>query len=143
MEQIRLAIAKKMKHAFTIMELLIVLTILAVGIGLGLTNLNKIQTQTTEKTFVARLKQLQIAKQQYIQEFGRIEAGNAWNAARAGAGADQACYDLLKRYIERPIKDVTEVAPTGYVLTVPTTVGGVFRGHKSADAATIFSAADR
>ncbi len=131
-----------MNRAFTIIELLIVLSILAVGLGLGLTNLNKIQTETTQKVLVDRLKQLQIAKQQYIQEFGRIEANQGWTSARGGTEPDQACYDLLKRYIERPIKDVSEVVPSGYVLVVPSTVGGIFRGYKSTNAATLFSAAD-
>ena len=126
------------KKAFSLIELIIVLVIIAIVAGLGVSGLDKMRTQASSKMLQARLKQLNIAKQQFITEWGRIEAQVTWaDPDRDGNTAettDQERYTLLKRYIERPQNSLAEFAPQGCAIITPLSVWDSYTGTDSTGA---------
>jgi prepilin-type N-terminal cleavage/methylation domain-containing protein len=129
----KLLIVKPMR-AFTLLEILIVLMILALGIAMGVASFSKIQTTASEKTLQAKLKQLNIARDQLIQEYSRLEAESVWSSA-----SDKTRYEYLKRYIEHAATLFSDVAPRGYVIDMPSTVWGHFIGYKNGSSSVTFT----
>lgn len=112
-------------RAFTLIEILLTLVIIGLGVSWGVTNLDKLQRSVSEKTLQGRLKQLGIAKQQFIQESNRVEAEQTW----AATTTSQAHYNILKRYIERPVNSFSEVAPRGCTIITPSSVWNSYTGY--------------
>jgi|GEM_PF-2125768 type II secretory pathway pseudopilin PulG len=132
----------------SLIEILIVFVIIGIVCTLGVQGLLRLRDDTRVSTVKARIKQLDIAKEQYIAEWGRIEATQNWsNMYRnppsgsyiPGQMQDgpEACYNVLKRYIERPQGRLhNDVAPDqGCTIGTPATVLGRYYGVVTLDSA--------
>lgn len=134
-----------MRRAFTLIEMLIVLVLISIVTTLGIQAFVKIRDDARKQTLTARIKQLDIAKEQFIAEYGRLQAETIWAAPQLTAsypsssvpptflGAqthsdDEERYNLLKRYIERPQDTVANVAPDNCSIITPGNVHTAYQG---------------
>jgi prepilin-type N-terminal cleavage/methylation domain-containing protein len=117
-----------MKRAFSLVELLVTITVIAIVAGLGLLAFIQSRDNARKNTLQARIRQFNIAKEQYISEFGRLQSEIAWTNAGLQPSPSNARYNLLKRYIERPQQNIAEVVPEGCTLVTPKSVHGLYTG---------------
>ena len=112
------------KHAFSLVELLIVMTIIAGISALGLQAFVHIKDGARKQVLLDRIKQFDIAKQQYLTEWGRMEAESNWTSA----ASDDIRYNFLKRYMERPQFSLADATPQGCTIITPANVHGLYSG---------------
>ncbi len=127
------------KKAFTLVEMIIVVVLIGLVSTLAVGGFQNIQKDARKRTIAARAQQLNIAKQQYISEFGRLSAETVWASpagqislisgqTSSGCALDsERRYNLLKRYIERPQAYLSDCMPEGTTLSTPNTVHGRYR----------------
>jgi prepilin-type N-terminal cleavage/methylation domain-containing protein len=124
-----------MSRGFTLIEILVVLTIIGIVTAIGVTATNRLRQEATTHMLEARLKQLNIAKGQFIAEWGRIEAELTWaDPDRDGNTAEttaQDRYHLLKRYINRPPSTLAEYTPRDCTINTPSSVHALYSGTDS------------
>lgn len=123
-----------MKRGFSIIELIVGCLILGVMAAVGLNAYIGLRDNAIAKTAEARLHQLNVAKEQFIAEYGRLEAEAMWttppNNLISGQtnSVDEKRYNLLKRYIERPQATLAEFLPAGCLVTTPNSVHSTYTG---------------
>lgn len=136
-----------MKRAFTFIEILMALIIIAVAGALGLNAYVAIRDDMRLNTLRVRIKQLNVAKQQFIGEYGRLEAERLWGDTsvipaiapvnQIGLGEidtfSNRRYHFLKRYIERPQAAIGEVSPLGTTISTPATINQFYSGTITLD----------
>jgi prepilin-type N-terminal cleavage/methylation domain-containing protein len=131
-----------MKRAFSLVELLVTITIIAVVSGLGLLAFIQTRDNARKSTLQARIRQFNIAKQQFVSDFGRLQAKAAWDNPPSPQydvipgqdnTIDERRYNILKRYIERPQQNLKEVVPEGTVLITPQSVYDLYTGQITMD----------
>lgn len=127
-----------MQRGYSLIELIIVCLIIGVVAGMGINAYINMRDDAVNRTVAARLQQLTIAKQQFMSEYGRLEAERiwrtptAWTITRAAGQANTPAehrYNYMKRYIERPQAALSEFVPAGSTLSVPISIYGTFTGR--------------
>lgn len=134
-----------MRRGFSIIELIIGCLIVGVIAAVGLNAYIGLRDNAIIKTAEARLHQLNVAKEQFISEYGRLEAERTWKNPPdniiSGSGQtpsdDERRYNLLKRYIERPQAALTEFMPAGCSVVTPADVHGSYSGLDTKNNKTI------
>ncbi len=128
-----------MKRGFSIIELIIGCLIIGVIASVGLNAYIGLRDKAIVKTAEARLHQLNVAKQQFIAEYGRLEAESMWGNPPNNLIAGQADntserrYNLLKRYIERPQATLSEFLPLGCTIGAAGTPSSVHGTYTATD----------
>ena len=131
------------RRGFTLIEMLVTFLILGIVAAVGINAYINMRDDAITRTVAGRLHQLMIAKEQFITEYGRLEAERIWRTpqtptanylvpAMANGQNDTLAerqYNLLKRYIERPQAVLAEFLPAGTTLTTPLNVHGTYTGR--------------
>lgn len=123
-----------MRRGFTIVELIIGCLIIGVIAAVGMNAYINLRDDAISRTAAARLYQLNVAKEQFTAEYGRLEAQNMWSSppnnliAGQTNSDDEKRYNLLKRYIERPQATLAEFMPAGCTVITPASVYNSYTG---------------
>ena len=80
--------------AFSLLELIIVLVVIAVVISIGIPGITQARSNAERETMRSRAMALQTAKQSYISAVGTLTAHNNWVLNN-----DQSDYALLSPYL--------------------------------------------
>jgi len=139
---------KSSRHAFSLIEVLVTFVIIAFACAIGIQGVTQLRDNARRQTMLTRIKQLDIAKEQFIAEYGRAEAESIWTnpqqppsppaytpyttlASYPAGDSDQNeyRYAYLKRYIERPSYYLADVSPdSACSVFTPTNVHGTYSG---------------
>ncbi len=141
---------KSSHPAFSLLEMLIVFVILGFVCAIGIQAVTQLRDNAREQTVLSRIKQLDMAKEQYISENGRAEAEKAWTSPKAppspptytlytsaannspnyppgDSDQNEYRYCYLKRYIDRPSYYLVDVSPDSQCsIFTPTNVHGSY-----------------
>ena len=106
----------KNHHAFTLIEIIIVLVIVGLVTAIGLPGINKARVNAETETMRARAVQLETSKAALVDTLSRDTAINQWNAQ----GTDANRYaNLLRQYLPSSFPAaLTTLIPSPYTITL-------------------------
>jgi len=125
--------SKTNRRAFSLVEVLAAVAIIGVITFLALPNIITVKQDAENNLAIARAEAVNIALVNFIQSYGRSNATTTW----AAQTSDQARYALLASYLAFAPAAVGSFMPTGYAMSLPTSIVTISKVSLSGPSGTI------
>ncbi len=121
------------RRAFSLVEVLAAVAIIGVITFLALPNIITVKQDSETNLAIARAEAVNIALVNYIQSYGRTNATSTWGTQTS----DQARYSLLASYLAFAPANVGDYMPSGYTITLPSSIATISKVPLSGPGGTI------
>lgn len=125
--------SKTDRRAFSLVEVLAAVAIIGVITFLALPNIITVKSDAENNLAIARAEAVNIALVNFIQSYGRTNATSTW----ATQTSDQARYSLLASYLAFAPANVGSYMPSGYSMTLPSSITTISKVPLSGPSGTI------
>ena len=124
---------KNTQRAFSLVEALSAVAIIGVITFLAMPNIISAKKNSETNLAISRAEAINVAMVSYVQAYGRTNATNTW----ASQTSDQARYELVAAYLAFAPALEEEYMPSGYNITLPTTIATISKVPLSGPEGTI------